>query len=119
VNPVFCSLKLENLKKMKILSMQLFLVVILAMTVSAEWKPGNNGLVYWDSDCDFYDRTFPIIATKPSTGEQCGGVCIANPSCKYFVYRDGLCFLKSGPNGGLGLTAYQPSQVCGYVRIRI
>jgi hypothetical protein len=69
--------KIENLNKMKILSVQLFLVVILAMAVNADWKPGNSGLVNWDCNCDFHEPRFATIATKPSTGEQCGGVCIA------------------------------------------
>jgi len=116
VNSVFCSLKLADLKKMKILSMQLFLVVIFAMAVNADWKSGNNGLVNWDYNCDFHEPRFPDIATKPSTGEQCGGVCIANPSCKYFVYRDGRCWLKGGPraSGNKG-RSFNAGAICGFV----
>ena len=77
--------------------MQLFLVVILAMAVNAAWKSGNNGLVNWDYNCDFHEPKFPAIDTKPSNADQCGGVCIANPRCKYFVHRDGRCWLKGGP----------------------
>ena len=114
--PVFYSFKLENSKKMKILSMQLFLVVILAMAVNAAWKSGNNGLVNWDYNCDFHEPKFPAIDTKPSNADQCGGVCIANPRCKYFVHRDGRCWLKGGPrsSGDKGRSRHAGA-ICGFV----
>jgi hypothetical protein len=95
----------------------LFLVVVLAAAVHS-WNDGTNGLVFWDFNCDFNDPTFRTIATKPSTGEQCGGVCIANPSCKYFVYRDGDCFMKTGP-GGSGGRDFSNVATCGFVKSRV
>jgi hypothetical protein len=119
VNILFFSLKLDNFEeKMKRLSVQLFLVVILAMAVNADWKIGDNGLTEWDFNCDFNDPTFRTFTTKPSLPEQCGGVCIANPSCIYFVHRDGVCFLKTGP-GGSGGRDFSSVANCGFVRNRI
>ena len=102
---------------MKTLSMQLFLVVILAAAVHS-WNDGTNGLVFWDSNCDFHDPKFRTIARKLSNGDQCGGLCIANTSCKYFVHRDGDCFMKTGP-GGSGGRSFSNSAICGFVKSRV
>jgi peroxidase len=102
---------------MKTLLAQLFLVVILAAAAHS-WNDGTNGLVFWDLNCDFHDPTFGTFTTKPSTGEQCGGVCIADPRCKYFVHRDGTCWLKTGPGGSGGRT-FANGHTCGFVKSRV
>ena len=104
---------------MKTLLAQLFLVVMLAAAVHS-WNDGttNDGLVFWDFNCDFHDPTFRTIARKPSNGEQCGGVCIADSRCKYFVYGNGDCFLKTGP-GGSGGRSFSDVAICGFFKSRV
>ena len=40
-----------------------------------------------------------VIGKQPSLGEQCGGICIANPSCTHFIHVDGTCWIKRNPSG--------------------
>jgi hypothetical protein len=117
---VFYSLKLDKSKKMKTLSMQLFLVVILAMTVNA-WHSGEDGQVNWDTNCDFNDPTFPTYQTIPASPNLCGRLCIADPACQYFGKNgDGLCYLKVGPGGSAGpVSPSSANDMCGYVIDRI
>lgn len=74
---------------------------------------GNNGQVIWMWNCDWEGND---IAQKPSTGEQCGGVCIANPQCNHFTYYNGVCYMKKAklPTSLNRLTG----AICGWVRSR-
>jgi len=99
---------------MKICSTVMIVVASLVVACSAwDWKDGNNGQVKWDYNCDFHGST---MADQPSTGEQCGGLCIANSQCTYFVYRHGKCYMKN--YGGGQTAAWHDGATCGYVPSR-
>ena len=104
---------------MKSFALALFVVSAVSLTcVSAKWKIGSDGLVLWDFNCDFYGHD---IDTKPSTGEQCGGVCIANPDCTHFTHHSGTCYLKKnteedGDNESIEKhDNYELNAVCGFI----
>lgn len=80
---------------MKVLSIFLLMVAVSLTIVSARsWKVGTNGLVRWDHNCHFQNVVGQAIGGMPSTGEQCGGICIANPYCTHFTHFSNWCFLK-------------------------
>lgn len=76
------------------------------------WNSGEGG-VKWLLNCDFYGND---IGQIEATGEQCGGLCVANPKCNHFRHSDGTCYLKKTSlntprtpiNGGM----------CGYLPFR-
>ena len=82
------------MKAMFVLSV---LVLVMSTASARFWQVGDNGLVRWDYNCDYWGND---IAASPSLGEQCGGVCYANPSCTHFTHRDGTCYLKSYYSAG-------------------
>lgn len=75
---------------MKLLLPFLLLMVCLMVPIQA-WYPGNGGLILWDNNCHW---TGADLATKPSTPDQCGGVCIAYPGCRKFNHFSGTCYMK-------------------------
>lgn len=67
-------------------------LISLVMTVSAhDWQSGSNGQVMWAFKCDFYGND---IGNQPSSSEDCGGICVSNPSCTHFSWGNGVCYLK-------------------------
>ncbi|EFX63496.1 hypothetical protein DAPPUDRAFT_268331 [Daphnia pulex] len=54
------------------------------------WNSGEGG-VKWLLNCDFFGND---IGRIEATGEQCGGLCVANPECNHFRHSDGTCYLK-------------------------
>jgi len=79
------------------------------------WQDGDNGLVTWASGCDFFGND---IGKKKSAGEECGQICINNPSCTHFTWGwDSYCFLKSAVKP----TAWPITTegVCGWVNSRV
>jgi hypothetical protein len=119
LNPISCSLKLDNSKKMKAFQL-FFITAILAMAVvnTRAWQEGDGGLVSWDHDCDFNDPTFATFDVVKVSAERCGRACIDREECKYFVARDGWCWLKNGPGGQDG-SAPHKGATCGFVNGRI
>ena len=102
---------------MKIWLMQLFLLVILAMTVNANWQSKND--VIYHEDCDFHDPIFATFRIELGSLQDCAKLCSDDPKCKYFVARKDLtgrpkCWLKDGPN----VLAVNPSATCGFVANR-
>nr|CAH0109140.1 unnamed protein product [Daphnia galeata] len=71
------------------------------------------------TDPDGFVVTFPLVilvktdVTFPSNSEQCGGICIANPSCTHFTYSGGNCFLKR-ITGSLH-ERFHSGAVCGFI----
>jgi hypothetical protein len=101
--------------KVTVLSIFLFISAVLMTNVSArDWKVGENGLVRWDTNCHYSNNN--QIGNKPSTGEQCGGVCIANNKCTHFAYGFGTCYMFANPGGE---SAADGSWTCGFVMARI
>ena len=86
------------------------LLVNCPSTSARNWQIGDNGLVRWDSNCDFSGND---IGQQPSRPEQCGGICIANPSCTHFTWGAGeLCYMKQA----WSLTEINSNgAVCGWV----
>ncbi|KAI8804481.1 glycoside hydrolase superfamily [Cladochytrium replicatum] len=60
------------------------------------WSSGTDGKVTWAANCDW---TGGDISNTPSTGENCGGICLSTPGCTRFTwtnYQGGTCWLKKG-----------------------
>jgi hypothetical protein len=96
---------------MKVLSICLLMAAVSMTTVSARfWKIGDNGLVRWDNNCHFVGN---VIGSMPSLGEQCGGICIANPLCTHFTHADGVCYTKR--NTGDWREIDQAFNTCGFI----
>lgn len=76
------------------------------------WNPGGDG-VKWLLNCDFFGHDIGQLA---STGELCGGLCVANPECNHFRLHEGFCYLKKAPLS----TPRTPinSGMCGFVPYR-
>ena len=80
------------MKASSVLSIFLLIAAVSMTTVSARhWQVGDGGLTRWDLNCDFNGRDIRCV---PAAGEQCGGVCISNPSCTHFTHRRGTCCIK-------------------------
>lgn len=91
----------------------LFLVLITDLLSDRDhWNPGGDG-VKWLLNCDFFGHDIGKIA---STGELCGGLCVANPECNHFRLHEGFCYLKKAPLS----TPRTPinSGMCGFVPYR-
>ena len=87
-----------------------------AQQQASDWPDyylGENGVSRWRFNCDFNGRD---IEFKPSTGEQCGGFCIANPSCNHFTYNNRVCALKNGDVNFARTNTNGP--VCGFIPSR-
>ena len=84
--------------------------VFVSTVFARNWRQGDNGQVRWDYNCDFYGSD---LYNKPSTGEQCGGFCIAESQCTHFTYYSGTCYLKRNVNGFRETSTNGP--VCGFV----
>ena len=82
------------------------------LLVGDDWNTGNDG-VKWLLNCDFYGHDIGNIV---STGEQCGGLCLANPQCNHFRNHEGTCYLKKAPLS----TPRTPIDggVCGFIPSR-
>jgi hypothetical protein len=96
---------------MNVLSIFLLMAAVSLTTVSARfWQVGDNGLSRWDYNCHFVGN---VIGAKPSLGEQCGGICIANSQCTHFTHAGGYCYLKryTGNWREVGETA----NTCGFI----
>ena len=88
------------------------LICLVVSAVSAhDWQSGNNGQVMWASGCDFLGND---ISNQPSSGEDCGGICLSNPSCTHFSWGNGVCYLKKANHP----TATDLNgAVCGWVTV--
>jgi len=61
-----------------------------------DWQDGNSGALSWSNNCDWNGGDFKNV---PSTGEQCGGICITTGGCTHFTwtnFKSGTCWLKQG-----------------------
>ena len=87
-----------------------FLMMSVAWTNARDWHNGSAGKVLWGMHCDFNGND---ISNQQSSGEDCGDLCVANPSCTHFTWFNDVCYLKS-------TTRYFPDKnsqtaVCGWV----
>lgn len=100
---------------MHLLSCTLIISAMFLLPASARlWKMGDNGLSYWDNNCDFQGHD---IGRKESIGEQCGGICHANLQCTHFTYSGGWCYMKRH-TGDFDEAGNQFGKVCGFVLSR-
>ena len=91
------------MKVSSVLTIFLLIAAVSMTTVSARaWQVGDNGLSRWDFNCDFNGRDIRCV---PAAGDQCGGVCIANPSCTHFTYSGGTCCIKRSADLGTNNSA--------------
>jgi hypothetical protein len=67
-------------------------------------------LTRWDMDCDFNGRDIRCV---PASGDQCGGMCISNPSCTHFTYSGGTCCIKRFT--GSWHEQVRTDHVCGFI----
>ncbi|KAK4015611.1 hypothetical protein OUZ56_030586 [Daphnia magna] len=78
------------------LCLPLLLAVLSPCLIEAAWEDWNTGYgnVKWLFNCDFpgYD-----IGNQPSSGEDCGRICMDNKSCNHFSHKDGICYMKNVP----------------------
>ncbi|KAI9350520.1 glycoside hydrolase superfamily [Zopfochytrium polystomum] len=61
-----------------------------------DWNSGSNSKATWAFDCDW---TGGDIASAPSTGENCGNLCLARDGCTHFTWTSqngGICWMKTG-----------------------
>lgn len=86
----------EMTSRMVWLCLPLLLAVLSPCLIEAAWEDWNTGSgnVKWLFNCDFpgYD-----IGNQPSSGEDCGTICMANKSCNHFSHKDGICYMKNVP----------------------
>ena len=88
---------------------------VLSITaVGWAWHDGDNGLVSWDSNCDFPGQD--VFKTN-SRGEDCGRLCIYNSQCFFFTWSNGNCYLKNHQHNA-DQTTWAPGAVCGFVKAR-
>ena len=94
-----------------LLSIFLFISMTFLSVSARDWREGDNGISRWDFNCNFNGRD---IGVRPSTGEQCGGVCIANPECTHFTHSGGSCYMKRY-TGSDFREEYANGQTCGFI----
>ncbi|KZS16378.1 Peroxinectin-like protein [Daphnia magna] len=82
--------------RMVLLFLPLLLAALSPCLVEGAWEDWNTGYggVKWLFNCDFpgYD-----IGNQPSSGENCGRICIENSNCNHFSYHNGICYMKTVP----------------------
>jgi hypothetical protein len=66
----------------------------------------------WAFNCDFYGND---IGNQPSSSEDCGGICVSNPSCTHFSWGNGVCYLKKADHP---TASDLNGAVCGWVTNR-
>ena len=84
------------------------LLILSLLTFSCGWKPGDNGLVNYDNNCNFQGNDIASVYGIP---ENCGGVCLANSQCTHFTWFQNVCYVKRQLNAQPVL--YQQGAVCG------
>lgn len=90
-----------------------YVCLLLSLNTLA-WIDGDNGLVAWDSNCDFPGQD---VFKTSSRGEDCGRLCIYNRQCAFFTWSNGNCYLKNYQHQS-DRTTWAPGAVCGYVKGR-
>ncbi len=104
-----------------VLSIFLLIAAVLMTIVSSDqWNFGEHGLTHWRSNCRYVGD---YITLKPSSPEQCGGVCIAQFGCTHFTNGpspegDRHCYMYNAPNGKEIGHPVAPGWVCGYIPSR-
>lgn len=76
------------------------------------WNSDGGG-VKWLTNCDFEGHDFGRIE---SSGEKCGGVCLANPECSHFRFDGQFCYMKKAPQSTSRLAVN--GGTCGFIPSR-
>ncbi len=80
------------------------------------WRDGNNGLLNWAHGCDFFGNDIRHVKGR---GEDCGGLCLADPKCTHFSWGwEGNCYLKTADNNAVA-HAITYEGICGWVNARV
>ena len=94
---------------MKALSVQLAVSSWMSLSADAyNFQSASNGAIMWASGCDYYGND---IGSQPGPGNACGSVCVQNPQCTHFTWRNNVCYMKKATNP----TAIGGNGVCGWV----
>ena len=93
-----------------LLTMLLALSSFLTESAAFNFQNGNNGQLMWALDCDYYGGD---IGNQAVSGDQCGGLCIANSNCDHFTWANGVCYMKRVGNNPSPV--YLGGAVCGYI----
>lgn len=104
------------MKISSILSIVLLIAALSMTTVSAQWNVGDNGLSRWQMNCRYVGDFF---GSKPSSSDQCGGICIAHSGCTHFTHGAEKCHMYNAPNGKKVDYPDAPGWVCGYIESRV
>lgn len=94
-----------------------FTLMLLLSSIFAydDWRKGDNGLVHWNHNCDFFGHD--IGRKQMKTGDKCGSFCIAHPQCTHFTHTGEFCYIKRNT---LELDEmYRSGSTCGYIINRI
>lgn len=70
----------------------------------------SENMIKWLPNCDFSGHD---IGNQPSSGDQCGNVCVFNNRCNAFSWHDGNCYMKSVPSPNLSVPA--DGGLCGFL----
>ena len=94
---------------MKALSVLLAVSSLMSLSADAyNFQSASNGAIMWASGCDYYAND---IGSQPGPGNACGSVCVQNPQCTHFTWRNNVCYMKKATNP----TAIGGNGVCGWV----
>ncbi|XP_047142977.1 uncharacterized protein LOC124817195 [Hydra vulgaris] len=103
----------HNMKRMSSILTSVFIFSMILFSVYARnWRIGDGGLARWDTNCDFNGSDIDHV---PSTGAQCGGVCIADARCTHFTYSSGTCHKKRYLGSGFRERYAGGDAVCGWI----
>lgn len=80
-------------------------------SIAYNFQSGSNGQVMWASGCDFFGND---IGNQAGLGENCGDLCVENPSCTHFSWSNNVCYLKQATNPPPSAS----NGVCGWVNNR-
>ncbi|KAI8843329.1 hypothetical protein BJ741DRAFT_590580 [Chytriomyces cf. hyalinus JEL632] len=96
-------------------STALILALTLAQSSTAQvWQNGDdNGKIQWAQNCDFNGWD---IQRHDIEANQCGRKCLENPSCTYFTWGNGICWIK-GLREWPVTPRQSPGAVCGWKKL--
>lgn len=120
------------LNRFQVFSVGWIALFLLASAKAIVWN-GAGTDVLWAYACDFNGRD---LKNQPSTGDQCGSLCKADPSCSHFTWTNyqvqriiisisrtkmtfqmnqgGTCWMKTG-SGFNAVTKTTDQAVCGFL----
>ena len=109
--PVIVKLFTFNITTMNLFTIFTTMAVFCASNAH-DWQIGSNGHVKWAFDCCFRGN---VVGNQSSSGEDCGGLCVANQRCTHFTYNNGVCYLT---NADYPTASDFKGACCGWVESR-